>query len=433
LLAGINTEGTTTVIEPISTRDHTENMLRAFGAKVEVIQRNGADQIKLEGPVRLKAATINVPGDPSSAAFPIVAALITPGSDIIVENVMMNPTRTGLFDCLTEMGGHVRPDNFRKSGGELIADIHVKYSKLQGITVPPERAASMIDEYPILAVAASVASGTTIMDDIRELRVKESDRITATANLLSVNGIDVEELENGLKVKGGPILGGGTVTTHHDHRIAMSALIMGLVANNPVTIDASGKGTLGKGLAAHYGLPYLDTGKLYRATAKRVLDAGGDVDNPEDGAMAAQSITAEELSDPILKSGPIGAAASKVSVHPVVRAALFDFQRDFAAEGGILDGRDIGTVICPKADVKLYVTASSNERAKRRHLELTGYGEKLCIEDVLAQLIERDTRDSTRAAAPLKPAKDAHMLDTTGLCIEDVLEAAIQICDSVIK
>lgn len=237
LLAAINTQGVTTVTEPIPTRDHTENMLRAFGAKVEVTKRNGADVIKLAGPAALTATKINVPGDPSSAAFPIVAALITPGSDVIVENVMMNPTRTGLFECLTEMGGHVQANNFRKSGGEIIADIHVKYSKLQGITVPPERAASMIDEYPILAIAASAANGTTVMDDIGELRVKESDRITATAELLKVNGVDVEELENGLRVKGGPVNGGGTVTTHHDHRIAMSALILGLVANNPVIID----------------------------------------------------------------------------------------------------------------------------------------------------------------------------------------------------
>lgn len=195
---------------------------------------------------------------------------------------------------------------------------------------------------------------------------------------------------------------------------------------------ASGKGTLGKGLAAHYGLPYLDTGKLYRATAKRVLDAGGDVANSEDGTRAAKSISADELSDPILKSGPIGAAASKVSVHPDVRAALFDFQRDFAAAGGVLDGRDIGTVICPDADVKIYVTATQIERAQRRHKELTGYGETLSVDDVLAQLIERDTRDSTRAAAPLKPAEDAHLLDTTGLGIDDVLRAAIEICDAVL-
>ena len=196
---------------------------------------------------------------------------------------------------------------------------------------------------------------------------------------------------------------------------------------------ASGKGTLGKGLAAHYGLPYLDTGKLYRATAKRVLDLGGDLEKPEDAARAAKLISAKELSDPILKSGPIGAAASKVSVHPEVRTALFDFQRDFAAAGGILDGRDIGTVNCPDADVKLYVTATPQERAKRRHTELTGYGESLSVEEVLAQLIERDTRDSTRAAAPLKPAEDAHMLDTTGMSIAEVLAAAIEICDAVLN
>lgn len=196
---------------------------------------------------------------------------------------------------------------------------------------------------------------------------------------------------------------------------------------------ASGKGTLGKGLAAHYGLPYLDTGKLYRATAKRVLDAGGDVENSEDGTRAAKSISAKELSDPVLKSGPIGAAASKVSVHPDVRAALFDFQRDFAAKGGVLDGRDIGTVICPEANVKIYVTASQIERARRRHAELTGYGEVLSVDDVLAQLIERDTRDSTRATAPLKPAEDAHLLDTTGLSIAEVLQSAIEICDAVLS
>ena len=195
---------------------------------------------------------------------------------------------------------------------------------------------------------------------------------------------------------------------------------------------ASGKGTLGKGLAAHYGLPYLDTGKLYRATAKRVLDAGGDVSKSADGTKAAKAVTAEELADPILKSGPIGAAASKVSVHPDVRAALLAFQREFAAKGGILDGRDIGTVICPDADVKLYVTASQEERAKRRHLELSGYGEELTVENVLAQLIERDTRDSTRKAAPLKPAEDAHLLDTTGMGIEAVLQAAVEICDAVL-
>lgn len=194
---------------------------------------------------------------------------------------------------------------------------------------------------------------------------------------------------------------------------------------------ASGKGTLGKRLAAHYGLPYLDTGKLYRATAKAVLDAGEDVENAAQGAKAANALAIETLSDPILKSGPIGAVASKVSVHPEVRAALIDFQRSFAAKGGVLDGRDIGTVICPDADVKLFVTASAEERARRRHVELTGYGEKITFSQVLAQLHERDTRDSTRKTAPLKPANDAHLLDTTDLDIEAAFAAAARLCDAI--
>jgi len=240
LLAGLSVSGTTTVIEKTPTRDHTENMLAAFGIDVSVKSRADATEISVSGPCHLKATQITVPGDPSSAAFPIVAALITPGSDVIIENVMMNPTRTGLFECLTEMGAYLRADNFRKSGGEVIADLHVKYSKLSAITVPPERAASMIDEYPILAVAAAFAHGTTIMDGIAELRVKESDRISATIAALTENGVSCEELPEGMKVTGnGGLLvkGGGTVTSHHDHRIAMSALILGLQSEAPVSVD----------------------------------------------------------------------------------------------------------------------------------------------------------------------------------------------------
>lgn len=240
LLAGLNAQGTTTVIEPIATRDHTENMLRAFGVPVDNRSIANAAHISVTGPAKLKATKIKVPGDPSSAAFPIIAALITPGSDIIVENVMMNPTRTGLFDTLNDMGAFLRADNFRKSGGETIADIHVKHSRLIGVTVPEDRAASMIDEYPVLAVAAAFATGKTIMNGIGELRVKESDRIAATAALLKANGVTVHETQDGMTVTGGegkPPLGGGTVTTHHDHRIAMSALVLGLACQNPVKID----------------------------------------------------------------------------------------------------------------------------------------------------------------------------------------------------
>ena len=239
LLAGLGSEGATTVIEPTLSRDHTENMLKAFGAEVTVKPIGRGQKVSVKGPVTLKATDVTVPGDPSSAAFPIVAALITPGSDVTIENVMMNPTRVGLFETLTEMGAYLRSDNFRTSGGEVIADIQVKYSKLHGVTVPPERAPSMIDEYPVLAIAAAYASGTTTMRGIAEMRVKESDRISATVALLKENGVETIEYEDGFAVKGGDVAGGGVVTTHHDHRIAMSALILGLQADAPVAIDDS--------------------------------------------------------------------------------------------------------------------------------------------------------------------------------------------------
>lgn len=195
---------------------------------------------------------------------------------------------------------------------------------------------------------------------------------------------------------------------------------------------ASGKGTLARRLAAHYNLPHLDTGKLYRATAKIALDQNINLADPVKCAQAARQVRPDQLDDKALKSGPVGAAASKVSIHPSVRQELLDFQREFAAGGGVLDGRDIGTVICPNADVKLYVDASPQQRAERRWKELTGYGEDLTLEQVLEQLRERDARDKTRAEAPLKPATDAHLIDTTNLSIERAFEAAVKIIDAVL-
>lgn len=195
---------------------------------------------------------------------------------------------------------------------------------------------------------------------------------------------------------------------------------------------ASGKGTLARRLAAHFGLAYLDTGKLYRAVAHQVMQSGGDPDNEADCAHQARSLNTELLDEPILKSGPVGAAASRVAVHPKVRAALLSFQREFALRGAVLDGRDIGTVICPDADVKIYVDASPEERAGRRHKELLGYGEDISLETVLAQLKERDYRDANRAEAPLKPADDGHLLDTTGLSIDGAFKAAVSISESVL-
>ena len=241
LLAGLNTPGITTVIEPVMTRDHTEKMLVGFGADLEVETDNdGVRYIHLEGQGELHGQDIIVPGDPSSAAFPIVAALITEGSDITIENVLLNPTRTGLITTLLEMGADISFENKRQTGGEEVADIRVRSSRLNGVKVPKERAPSMIDEYPVLAVAAAFAEGKTIMEGLAELRVKESDRLSAVANGLKINGVDCEEGKDFLIVTGEPSaknIGGGTVTTHLDHRIAMSFLVLGLGAEKPVTID----------------------------------------------------------------------------------------------------------------------------------------------------------------------------------------------------
>ena len=245
LLAGLNTPGTTTVIESVMTRDHTEKMLAGFGAKLEVeTDRGGTRYIRLQGQCEMKGQMIDVPGDPSSAAFPLVAALIAPGSDITIENVLMNPTRTGLITTLSEMGGSIEATNPRKVGGEDVADLRVRHSDLKGVGVPADRAPSMIDEYPVLAVAASFAEGETTMDGLDELRVKESDRLAAVARGLEANGVDCREGGASLVVRGDPgggglgaVSSGVAVATHLDHRIAMSFLVMGLAAHRDVTID----------------------------------------------------------------------------------------------------------------------------------------------------------------------------------------------------
>ncbi|MER8699937.1 3-phosphoshikimate 1-carboxyvinyltransferase [Mesorhizobium sp. M1273] len=247
LLAGLNTPGITTVIEPVMTRDHTEKMLKGFGANLSAeTDERGVRHIFIEGQGKLMGQTIAVPGDPSSAGFPLVAALIVPGSDITIENVLMNPTRTGLLLTLQEMGGRIDIIEPRNEGGEDVADLRVRYSELKGVTVPPERAPTMIDEYPVLAVAASFAEGETLMLGLEELRVKESDRLSAVAEGLKLNGVDCSEGEASLVVRGKPggkglgqhPNGQGTIVqTHLDHRIAMSFLVMGLATEKPVTID----------------------------------------------------------------------------------------------------------------------------------------------------------------------------------------------------
>jgi 3-phosphoshikimate 1-carboxyvinyltransferase len=239
LLAGLAAPGITTVIETEASRDHTELMLKHFGADITSMREGGhGRKIALTGQPELHGAEIIVPADPSSSAFPIVAALIVEGSDLILSDVMTNPLRTGLFTTLREMGGSIEETEIRGDAGEPMAQLRVRASKLRGVVVPPERAPSMIDEYLVLAVAASFAEGTTIMRGLQELRVKESDRLEATAAMLRANGVKVEIVGDDLIVEGkGHVPGGGLVATHMDHRIAMSALVMGLASDKEVQVD----------------------------------------------------------------------------------------------------------------------------------------------------------------------------------------------------
>jgi len=483
LLAGLNTPGKTTVIEPVATRDHTENMLEFFGIKIErKKQADGAVAITVEGkqPIKSSDHEIRVPGDPSSAAFLVVAALLTKNSDITISNVCINPLRTGLFTTLKEMGAALAFTNERMIGGEKVADIAVKSSGLKAVTVPAERAPSMIDEYPILAVAAAFAKGETVMHGLSELRIKESDRLAAIVESLTACGVKARAEGDSLYVTGGSVPGGATINTRYDHRIAMSFLVMGMASEKPVTIDdasaiatsfpnfvelmnsiganlstpntphatrhtpliiaidgpaASGKGTLARRLAEHFGFDYLDTGSLYRAVGLKLVYSGKDPHNREDAMHAAETIDAEDLANPRLRQERIGQAASVVSAFPEVRGALLNYQRHFAKgkKGAVLDGRDIGTVVCPNADFKFFVTATLYARAKRRHRELQGEGIEVIFESVLEDLRERDERDEKRAVAPLKPAEDAIIMDTSTLDASEVFQKACEIINQKLK
>jgi 3-phosphoshikimate 1-carboxyvinyltransferase len=238
LLAGLAAPGETVVIEAEATRDHTEKMLTHFGAQVRVDANGNARRITLAGRPELAPRPIAVPADPSSAAFPLVAALLVPGSEVILQGVMMNPLRSGLIATLGEMGAAIERLEQRHEGGEEVADLRIRAGTLRGIEVPASRAPSMIDEYPVLAVAAAFAEGTTVMRGLKELRVKESDRLAATAALLRANGVAADIEGDDLIVHGqSRAPGGGMVTTHMDHRIAMAAIVLGMASERPVKID----------------------------------------------------------------------------------------------------------------------------------------------------------------------------------------------------
>ena len=237
LLAGLTGDAPMRLTGKIASRDHTERMLRAFGAQVDVTDDGGQRRVSLPGGQQLRGAQVQVPGDPSSAAFPLVAALVVPGSEVTVQGMLLNPLRIGLLDTLGDMGADLSVTNVREEGGETVADVTARHSALTGVDVPPERAPSMIDEYPILAATAAFADGRTVMRGVAEMRVKESDRIRLMVDGLRACGVAVEEEPEGFVVTGGPVPGGTTVRTAHDHRIAMSHLVLGLASVAPVTVD----------------------------------------------------------------------------------------------------------------------------------------------------------------------------------------------------
>ena len=238
LLAGLLTQGRTSVVESEKTRDHTEKMLAYFGATVSSEPVEGGVRISVEGRKTLHGKPVTVPGDPSSAAFLTAAAILCPGSDILVRDVLVNPTRTGFYETLKEMGANISFENERELNGEPVADLRAKAGKLKGVRVPAERAPSMIDEYPILAAMAAFAEGTTVMDGLAELRVKESDRLAAMVAGLKACGASAEASGDTLTVTGAAsVRGGAVIATHMDHRIAMAFLVLGLAAQEPVTVD----------------------------------------------------------------------------------------------------------------------------------------------------------------------------------------------------
>ncbi len=473
LLAGCRADGQTSIEEPGPSRDHTESMLRAFGVPVHSkTLPNGGGRITLDGPVQLSPCSISVPGDPSSAAFAIIAALCIANSDITVENVMINPTRNGLIETAQEAGYDIRLHNQRQSGGEQIADVQIIAGCKSPLRPPAARAVRMIDEYPVLMVLAAFANGTSRFDGIGELRVKESDRIQKMQELLEQCAIPVRSGPDWVEIDGkGDVFGPVTTRTiaafdaAGDHRIAMCAMVLGMggfcaitlkdatsiatsypsftehmqhlganistVPRRPIVIAidgpmAAGKGTLARKLAEHLDMPYLDTGLLYRATARAALDKNIALDDEAALADLARHLCLPIQNLDALRTAAIGAAASKVAAMPQVRGALLVVQQQFAAgpNGAVLDGRDIGTKVCPGADIKLWITASPEVRAERRRQELAQNGQDISLVEMMQQLHERDARDAKRKEAPMQMAADAHLIDTSKLRIDAALQLA---------
>jgi 3-phosphoshikimate 1-carboxyvinyltransferase len=485
LFAGLRATGETAVVEPGPTRDHTERLLRAGGARVE---RDGA--VRGPGTVRvgwtdaLRIARINVPGDLSSAAFLLVAALLVPDSDLIVSGVGLNPTRTGLLDVLQAMDADLAITTAddpatgtpamgapADAGLEPIGAVRARTSALRAVDVGPDEVPLLIDELPVWALAAARAEGVSRLRGAAELRVKESDRLSAIAALLKALEVTVVEYPDGLDITGRPEgWRGGEVATRRDHRLALTAAVAGLASRDGVGVDdaacifgydcqmdgdghtrmiiaidgpaGAGKSTIAMLVAARLGLTHLDTGAMYRAVTLSALEESLSLDDgpalgrlanrldlsfgPDAGTTGAGGEPTIMVGDrdvtTAIRSPQVSAGVSQVAAHHEVRRALTATQQRLASGGGmVLEGRDIGTVVCPKADVKIFLTASVEERARRRQQQLAAQGVHQALDVLSDDLARRDLYDAGRAVAPLRKADDAVEVDTTHLTIDDVV------------
>lgn len=467
LLAGLCAGIPVSVNEPHISRDHTEKMLETFGVKVN---RQGTKVSLDEIPTELTApASVEVPGDISSAAFWMVAGSIVPNSEFLLKNVGMNPTRTGIYDALIEMGADITLENERMSGAEPVADMRVRYAPLHGITLREQDIPRLIDEIPILAVAAMFAEGKTVIRGAGELRVKETDRIMAVCREFGKMGAMIEELSDGMIITGGASLHTADCDSYDDHRMAMALAIAGVAADGVRILNAhcadisyptfyqelsrlaenkialaidgpagAGKSTVAKQVAKRLGYVYVDTGAMFRVVALKALEA--DTREKEAIAQLAENVdltmtykdgNLEVFADgknvtSDIRTPEVTALVPMVAQIPAVRHSLLLMQREMAAQGGIvMDGRDIGTNVLPTAELKIFMTASIEERAHRRYLELTDKGYEVDLEALKQEIAERDRMDMQREIAPLVQAEDAIYLDTTDLSIEEVIQTIL--------
>lgn len=483
LLAGVGAGAEVDVTEPTASRDHTERMLRRMGVQVQQVGAAPHRVVLPAPPSRLDPLELHVPGDISSAAFLLVLAALGRGS-LEIANVGLNPTRTGVLEVLRRMGAHISVESPREMddpGGEPAGDLVVGGSRLQGTRIGGGEIPSLIDEIPILAVAAARAEGTTEIRDAAELRVKETDRIRAlTLNLRAV-GVEVEELEDGLVIQGSDHPLQGRIRAFGDHRIAMAFGVLGALPGNSIEVDdrqvvevsypgfweqlrevhrrgtalsggagsvsaltpprpvvtldgpaASGKSSTAQAVAGALGFRHLDSGALYRAAALALLESDLPADQWVDRGVEAVARRRLELGEtehgfevlmdgrPVeqeaLRSPRVTERVSEVAAIPSIRELILDPLRTAAARGGVVtDGRDMGSVVFPDAQVKVYLTASLPERARRRILQDGGELSAVRIEEEARRLAERDARDRNRAVAPLRRPEGALDVDTTGL------------------